>query len=78
MIVAARTASQILVHMGVAFAVMYVVTGSVAFGGVAALLEPICNVILMPLHEKLWARIARRAEQGRQRQYRLAPAPVRL
>ncbi|HEY8606007.1 MAG TPA: DUF2061 domain-containing protein [Noviherbaspirillum sp.] len=63
MITAARTTSQILVHMGVAFAVMYVVTGSVAFGGLAALLEPVCNVIVMPLHERLWARIAARVAQ---------------
>jgi uncharacterized membrane protein len=26
----------------------------VAFGGMAALLEPVCNVILMPLHDRLW------------------------
>jgi uncharacterized membrane protein len=41
-------------HMGVAFGVMYVATGSAVVGGVAALLEPICNVILMPLHDRLW------------------------
>lgn len=63
MVTAAKTTSQIAVHMGVAFAVMYVVTGSVAFGGVAAILEPICNVILMPLHERLWERIRARIEQ---------------
>lgn len=78
MITAARTASQILVHMGVAFGVMYVVTGSVAFGGAAALLEPVCNVIVMPLHEKLWARISERIRQRRQPQYRFAPVPARL
>ena len=62
MVLAARTTSQILVHMGVAFATMYVVTGSIAFGGLAAILEPICNVIVMPLHDRLWERIRTRIE----------------
>ena len=62
MVTAAKTTSQILVHMGVAFATMYVLTGSAAFGGMAALLEPVCNVIVMPLHDRLWARIRQRLE----------------
>ncbi|HZW14003.1 MAG TPA: DUF2061 domain-containing protein [Noviherbaspirillum sp.] len=65
MVTAAKTTSQIAVHMGVAFATMYVVTGSVAFGGLAAILEPICNVIVMPLHEKLWERIRARLDKAR-------------
>jgi uncharacterized membrane protein len=52
--IAAEKFSQAGLHMGVAFGVMYVATGSVVAGGVAALLEPICNVILMPLHDRLW------------------------
>lgn len=72
MVTAAKTTSQILVHMGVAFATMYVVTGSVAFGGLAAILEPICNVIVMPLHERLWERI-----QARLARPQLQPVPVR-
>ena len=43
-----------VVHMGVAFGVLYCATGSVAFGGLAAVLEPICNVLLMPLHDRMW------------------------
>ena len=78
MITAARTTSQILVHMAVAFATMYVVTGSVAFGGLAALLEPVCNVIVMPLHERLWARITAGLQCRRQPQCRLAPAAARI
>lgn len=54
MVAVARTTSQIGLHMGVAFGVMYAVTGSIAFGGIAALLEPICNVLLLPLHDKAW------------------------
>lgn len=43
-----------ITHMGIAFGVLYCATGSVAFGGLAAVLEPICNVVLMPLHDRLW------------------------
>lgn len=59
MIRAARTTSQVLMHMGVAFSVMYVATGSTTFGGVAALVEPLCNVALLPLHERIWEKIQR-------------------
>ena len=60
MVTAAKGASQMLLHMAVAFAVMYAFTGSLAFGGIAAVVEPICNVLLLPLHDRLWRRIARR------------------
>lgn len=62
MVTAAKTTSQIALHMGVAFGVMYAVTGSLAFGGIAAVLEPICNVILLPIHDRLWARIRDRIQ----------------
>ena len=62
MVTAAKATSQVILHMGVAFTVMYVVTGSAAFGGVAAIIEPICNVLLLPLHEKVWQKIRARVE----------------
>ena len=71
MVIAAKSASQMLLHMAVAFAVMYAVTGSLAFGGIAAVIEPVVNVVLLPLHERLWRRIRRRLA-ARRRQ--LAPA----
>ena len=46
--------SLTVMHMGVAFLVMFFATGSMAFGGLAAVLEPVCNVLLMPFHDKLW------------------------
>jgi len=46
--------SQTAMHAGLAFLVLFFATGSVAFGGMAAVLEPICNVVLMPLHDRLW------------------------
>jgi uncharacterized membrane protein len=66
MVTAAKTVSQVLVHMGVAFAIMYMLTGSLAFGGAAAVLEPICNVLVMPLHDRLWKNIRRRLERRQQ------------
>ena len=60
MVLAAKSMSQVLLHMAVAFGVMYAVTGSLAFGGLAAIIEPVVNVVLLPLHDKLWLRIRRR------------------
>jgi uncharacterized membrane protein len=62
MVTAAKTASQIALHMSVAFGITYAFTGSLAMGGAAAVLEPICNVILMPLHDKMWERIRKKVE----------------
>lgn len=52
--IAAEKVSQTLMHMAVAFAVIYWATGSLAFGGVAAILEPVCNVLLLPVHDRFW------------------------
>lgn len=60
MITAARTASQIGTHAAIAFGLMYGMTGSLAFGGLAAILEPVINVLLLPLHERAWAAIRKR------------------
>lgn len=54
--------SQVGLHMVVAFAVTYGFTGSVAVGGLAAVVEPICNVTLMPLHDKLWNRYSKKSK----------------
>ena len=62
MVTVAKTTSQLGMHMGVAFGIMYVFTGSLALGGVAAVLEPIVNVTLLPLHDKLWERIRAKVE----------------
>ena len=54
MMLAFEKMSLTALHMGVAFLVIYFATGSMAFGGLAAILEPVCNVLLMPLHDRLW------------------------
>lgn len=59
---AAEKLSQTAMHMTVAFAVIYGATGSLAFGGVAAILEPVCNVLLLPIHDRFWDRLALRLD----------------
>ncbi|WP_431478954.1 DUF2061 domain-containing protein [Massilia eburnea] len=54
MAIAAKKMSQVTAHMGIAFGLMYLLTGSLAFGGLAAVLEPVINVVLLPLHERTW------------------------
>ena len=60
MITFVQKSSQVLLHMSVAFAVTYGFTGSLAVGGVAAIVEPVCNVLLLPLHDRVWQRIRER------------------
>ncbi|HYC44163.1 MAG TPA: DUF2061 domain-containing protein [Burkholderiales bacterium] len=60
MVRAGQTVSQVALHMSVAFGVMYALTGSLAFGGIAALIEPVCNVALLPLHDRLWQKVRER------------------
>ena len=66
MLLIAFKTSQICLHMSVAFAVAYAFTGSLAVGGIAAVVEPICNVTLMPLHDKLWERVRQRNQRVQQ------------
>ena len=61
MTLAAEKVSQTSLHAGVAFGVIYVATGSAAMGGIAALLEPVCNVLVLPLHDRLWDSLKRTA-----------------
>lgn len=57
---AAEKVSQATMHAIVAFGVMFGVSGSAACGGIAALLEPVCNVLVMPVHDRWWARLRQR------------------
>lgn len=55
-----KTLTFAIVHMTVAFAVVYVMTGSLVLGGAVALIEPLCNTIAYFFHERVWARVIRR------------------
>lgn len=51
-----KTLSFGIVHILVAFSVVYVMTGSFALGGAVALIEPLCNMVAYFFHEKFWDR----------------------
>ena len=53
-----KTATFTAMHFCIAFAVTYVLTGSVAVGGLVATIEPLCNAVGFFFHEKLWERFA--------------------
>lgn len=57
--IAGEKLSQTGLHACVAFGVMYIATGSAAMGGIAALLEPVCNVLVLPIHDRLWDSLER-------------------
>lgn len=61
----AKTLSFAGLHMGTAFAIGYVMTGSAWVGGALALVEPACNTVVFHFHEKVWKRVeARRRGAG--------------
>lgn len=66
MLALAQKTSQVLLHMTVAFGVTYGFTGSLAVGGLAAVVEPICNVLLLPLHDRVWRKLRTRTRMRRQ------------
>ncbi len=51
-----KTLTFAIVHMSVAFGVVYLMTGSLALGGAVALIEPLINTIAYFFHEKVWDR----------------------
>jgi uncharacterized membrane protein len=53
---AVRKGSQVITHLAIGFAIAYAVTGSIALGGLAVLIEPVLNVLLVPFHERAWHR----------------------
>jgi uncharacterized membrane protein len=53
-----KTLTFAAVHMTVAFAVGYALTGSVAVGGALAIVEPLVNTVAYYFHELLWSRTA--------------------
>lgn len=55
-----KTLSFAIVHFTVAFAVGYLLTGSVLVGSLLALVEPAVNTVAFHIHEKVWKRIEAR------------------
>lgn len=52
-----KTFSFALVHFTVAFSVAYALTGSLAIGGVIAMVEPALNTVAYFFHEKAWEKL---------------------
>jgi uncharacterized membrane protein len=55
-----KTFTFALVHVSVAFTVVYLLTGSALAGGLVALIEPACNTVAYHFHEKAWEWVRRR------------------
>lgn len=55
-----KTFTFALVHISVAFTVVYLLTGSALAGGVVALIEPACNTVAYYFHEKVWEALRQR------------------
>lgn len=51
-----KTVTFAVMHMSVAFAIVYLLTGSLALGGAVALIEPAVNTVAYFFHEKVWER----------------------
>lgn len=51
-----KTLSFGAMHISTAFAVTYLLTGSIAAGSAVALVEPVVNTVGYFFHEKLWQR----------------------
>ncbi len=52
-----KTCTFTVMHLGIAFGVAYVITGSLVVGGAIAVIEPLCNSFGYALHERVWERI---------------------
>lgn len=55
-----KTLTFALVHIIVAFTVVYAMTGNALAGGLVALIEPACNTLAYHFHEKVWDFIRQR------------------
>jgi uncharacterized membrane protein len=56
-----KTFTFALIHIFVAFTVVYLLTGSAWAGGAVALIEPACNTVAYHFHEKAWEAFRRRS-----------------
>lgn len=51
-----KTISFGIMHISVAFLVVWAMTGDWRIGGAAALVEPLVNTVAFHFHEKAWSR----------------------
>ena len=60
-----KTITFTTMHITIAFAVVYLMTGSAMVGGAVALVEPLCNSVGYFLHERFWERLRSRDASAR-------------
>ncbi|MEX1032032.1 MAG: DUF2061 domain-containing protein [Cellvibrionaceae bacterium] len=60
-----KTVTFAAMHFSIAFAVAYLLTGSLVVGGAVALVEPAINTLAFYFHERLWKVWDRRKLQDR-------------
>lgn len=53
-----KTMTFAIMHFSIAFALAYLITGSLVVGGLLATLEPMVNTLGYVIHERVWARIS--------------------
>jgi len=53
----AKTLSFGIMHFGVAFGVVWLLTGDPVIGGIVSIVEPTVNTFAYYLHEKTWQKI---------------------
>ena len=58
-----KTVTFAIMHFSVAFAVAYLLTGSLAVGGAVAVVEPLVNTVAYHIHERVWARAGGRTRR---------------
>lgn len=56
-----KTVTFALIHFSVAFTVTYLLTGELLIASLVSLIEPSLNSIAYFFHEKIWARLLKRA-----------------
>jgi uncharacterized membrane protein len=62
----AKSAAFGVLHLGIAFGVSYLLTGSVAIAGAVTLLEPLVNTVAHYFFDRWWERRHRRDATGLQ------------
>lgn len=71
-----KTASYYVMHMVVAAAVAYAVTGNLLMAFTLSLLEPTVQAVAFFFHEKAWERRASRQRDATAASAAVAPVPV--
>ena len=69
----AKSATFGVMHLGIAFGVSYVLTGSVAIAGAITLVEPLVNTVAHYFFDRWWVRREQRRTVGAHRPLQAQP-----